>query len=511
MVPYVRPARATRRRAVGALRWLRPGRRRCTAVGVIARAYLALSAGLLAWSVLPALVGWDSFTVISGSMEPSIRPGDVLVTAPVDDGTRIQQGWVVTYVNPDQPDPRRPNHVVSHRVLEARADGSITTRGDSNPTPDRRTITRSDVVGMGRLLVPRASLPLYWWRTRELVPLATWLVASVAALVIVAAEPPRCARDDDADDADDTDDTDDTDDGGHDLACGSPPPRGRAAALASRIRAAALPAGAAVLVLGPPATGAVLTAGTDNRSNGWTSSANFGTSAYQRAVLADSPLWYYPLDSQLGPIDISGNGRHGTTSPAGVRFGVTPGAVPTTGTSAVGLDGSTGCVYSGGAAVSAPSDYSVEAWIRTTSTAGGKVIGFEDTQASASSTQADRHVYLTTGGLLRFGAGSGRTVSSARAYNDGAWHHVVATMRATGQPANRGMRLYVDGAVVASSTSTSSRPKGGWWRVGCGTLTGWGGAPSQAGTAFLAGDVDQVATYLTALPAARVAAHWAAR
>ncbi|MDQ4008683.1 MAG: S26 family signal peptidase, partial [Actinomycetota bacterium] len=53
-------------------------RRRETAralLAVGALTYLTALVVLLAWSVLPALLGWSSYVVQSGSMMPAIRPG----------------------------------------------------------------------------------------------------------------------------------------------------------------------------------------------------------------------------------------------------------------------------------------------------------------------------------------------------------------------------------------------------------------------------------------------------
>lgn len=82
----------------------------------------------------------------------------------------------------------------------------------------------------------------------------------------------------------------------------------------------------------------------------------------------------------------------------------------------------------------------METWIRTTTTRGGKVIGFGNLTMQ-NSTRYDKQVYMANNGRLVFGVYSGgyRTVTTTGAYNDGNWHHVVAT-QGTG-----GMALYVDG------------------------------------------------------------------
>jgi hypothetical protein len=74
-------------------------------------------------------------------------------------------------------------------------------------------------------------------------------------------------------------------------------------------------------------------------------------------------------------------------------------------------------------------------------------------------------------GFIRYGVWLGQsfTLKSTSAYNDGNWHMVATTMGPSG------MRLYIDGVLQASSTNTASETfsDGGWWRFGCGNLSGW--------------------------------------
>ena len=151
--------------------------------------------------------------------------------------------------------------------------------------------------------------------------------------------------------------------------------------------------------------------------------------------------------------------------------------------------------------------YSVEAWVKTTDSTGGMIAGDGLWQTNDSQIE-DRVLYFDTHGDLRFGAynngptnaGLKSTITSPTAYNDGAWHHVVGTIGATGAA------LYVDGAQVASdATMVDTSVYYGNWRVGGDALTGWPSAPANG---YLAGSIADVAIYPTALPAAAVAAHY---
>ncbi len=166
------------------------------------------------------------------------------------------------------------------------------------------------------------------------------------------------------------------------------------------------------------------------------------------------------------------------------------------------LDGSTSFVSTPNR-ITNPTTFSEEVWFKT-SVAGGLLIGFGSNQ-TATSGQHDRQVYLNTAGQLVFGAYNGTTqvVTSPKAYTDGAWHHVVSTMSAT-----NGMRLYVDGTLVASNAAFKS-PENytGYFRIGYDTISGWPGAPANN---FFTGTMRYAAVYGTELTAAQVAAHAAA-
>ena len=233
--------------------------------------------------------------------------------------------------------------------------------------------------------------------------------------------------------------------------------------------------------------------------------------AYADTVLADQPTFYWRLDESAGPLagDASGRGKPGTYLSA-ARFAA-PGAVRGHLNPAVNLTGEFGGVASA-AAQSAPTTFSVEAFFRTTSRLGGKVVGFGTAQTTYSGS-TDRNVYLTNSGQVVFGVAVGEPViaMSPGSYNDGRWHHVVATA------SPQEIALYVDGALVATrATTRAAGVYSGYWRVGGDSLRGWPNVPVhtvwQGATPSpnLLGSVDDVAVYATELTPAQVSAHYAA-
>ena len=140
--------------------------------------------------------------------------------------------------------------------------------------------------------------------------------------------------------------------------------------------------------------------------------------------------------------------------------------------------------------------FSVETWFRTTTTSGGKLVGFGNAN-TGTSTNYDRHIYMEPDGRITFGIYNNGfyTATSPSALNDGQWHQAVGTLGPTG------MSLYVDGKRVGSNGGTSvAQPYSGYWRVG--------GDTPWSGNAYFAGDIDDVAIYPTTIPVATVQSHY---
>jgi hypothetical protein len=226
-------------------------------------------------------------------------------------------------------------------------------------------------------------------------------------------------------------------------------------------------------------------------------------SAYPTTVLADAPSAYWHLGEVSGSLpmaDASGQNRTGTYR-SGLSFG---GAGALTGgtDTAVVSPGSSGIAYTNQSAAG-PTVYSLEAWVKTNSVNGGKVIGLEDVQTGWG-VKYDRQIYMTNNGRLAYGIVSGgvqQTIITTASYNNNVFHHIVATQGATG------MALYVDGVLVGTNATVTPDASSGYWRLGGGNLTGWPSAPSSSA---LIGTFDEFAVYPTALTAAQVSAHFAA-
>ncbi|GAA2177928.1 hypothetical protein GCM10009847_05930 [Leucobacter tardus] len=219
--------------------------------------------------------------------------------------------------------------------------------------------------------------------------------------------------------------------------------------------------------------------------------------AYTSAVIDDGADLYYPLGDSAAD-------WAGTNPPT---FGSSvqaeqPGAVKGSTTGFSNFDGTSNGRVSSSSRPATPTEFTTELWFKTTSTRGGKLIGYGNAQ-SGSSSSYDRHIYMRNDGRLNFGVypGSTKIVTSASSYNDGKWHQAASSL------SKDGMKLYVDGQLVAADPSvTSGEGFSGYWRIGGDNLGSW---PDRPQSDWLSGSIDEVAVYPTALTSAQVSTHYA--
>lgn len=216
-------------------------------------------------------------------------------------------------------------------------------------------------------------------------------------------------------------------------------------------------------------------------------------------------LFQYYLNEASGSttaIDSDGNAANGTYQGAMTTTTTTPIACPRDTGGAYTLNGTTSFV-STPTSYTNPTTFSEEVWFKTT-IAGGLLIGFGSNQVTTSG-QHDRQTYLNTTGQLVFGTYNGGTqvITSPKTYNDGKWHHVASTMSPS-----TGMRLYVDGTLVASNTTyTTPENATGYFRIGYDTTTGW---PGTATNYYFTGSMRYAAVYSTLLTAQQINNHYTA-
>ncbi|MGY1809658.1 LamG-like jellyroll fold domain-containing protein [Blastococcus sp. SYSU D00669] len=236
--------------------------------------------------------------------------------------------------------------------------------------------------------------------------------------------------------------------------------------LASSWTTVTVPAGSS----GPARSYAALVSA-DGAGSHWTLGETSGSTVHDRAGAYDAPLNSGVTRGQTGALAGDADRAYSFNGTASAFVGTTT-------------------------PVLAPQTFTEEAWFQTTSSAGGRILGFGNASTGVSPS-TDRMIYLDASGRVNFGvyiAATARIVTSPGAYNDGRWHHVVATV------GPNGTALYLDGQQVAARSDwRGGHVYTGFWRIAADAS--WGGA------ATFTGRIDEAAVYPVALTAAQVANH----
>ena len=110
---------------------------------------IILVAVLLVWSALPMKNGPKVFIVQSGSMEPAIKTGSVVVVKSASD---YKVGDVITF-GPYS----KTKAPTTHRIFDVKVENGqpvYITKGDANNAPDQRQVAKRDIIGKVLLDVP---------------------------------------------------------------------------------------------------------------------------------------------------------------------------------------------------------------------------------------------------------------------------------------------------------------------------------------------------------------------
>jgi signal peptidase len=115
-------------------------------------AVLGLVIAVVAFVLVSAQFGWEFDAVLSGSMEPELGVGGLVVINPVD-GKDVSVGEVISFKLSGIDTP------ICHRLIERTEteDGIILqTKGDANEDPDAFVVHAADVIGKAVFYVPYA-------------------------------------------------------------------------------------------------------------------------------------------------------------------------------------------------------------------------------------------------------------------------------------------------------------------------------------------------------------------
>lgn len=103
---------------------------------------------------VPKIGGFCPLIVLSGSMEPEIGAGDLIICKQID-SEQVKKGDVIAFFDPDS----KEGKVLTHRVVKVvDEDGvlSYRTKGDANNTEDRSLVPADSLVGIYQFRIPGA-------------------------------------------------------------------------------------------------------------------------------------------------------------------------------------------------------------------------------------------------------------------------------------------------------------------------------------------------------------------
>ena len=95
----------------------------------------------------PSVLGFSSFRVLSGSMEPTLRT-DALIIAKHTDPADIRTGDIISFYSSD---PALGGAVNTHRVYDVQQENGIyrfQTKGDANVIPDEYPVSENELIGV---------------------------------------------------------------------------------------------------------------------------------------------------------------------------------------------------------------------------------------------------------------------------------------------------------------------------------------------------------------------------
>jgi signal peptidase I len=142
---------------------------------------LGVAIGILGVIVAPSLFGGRSLTVMSGSMEPALGVGDVVITSGVHPAD-VRVGDIITFK-----DPEGTGKLITHRVRRMRIENGtarVVTKGDNTNAVERWDIPATGSLGRVEYHVPLLGFLVFWLHG----PLARFGLIVIPALLLAGFE-----------------------------------------------------------------------------------------------------------------------------------------------------------------------------------------------------------------------------------------------------------------------------------------------------------------------------------
>lgn len=114
---------------------------------IVCAVIVLLSVILTPKGQVPSFFGYSSFRVVSGSMEPEISTGSMILSKRVEPSA-VKVGDVISFISAD---PELNGAVNTHRVVSIQESGghySFETKGDANPVADKDLVREENLLGV---------------------------------------------------------------------------------------------------------------------------------------------------------------------------------------------------------------------------------------------------------------------------------------------------------------------------------------------------------------------------
>jgi signal peptidase I len=161
-----------------------------TLIALLSQFYLSIVITFVAMAVIPVAFHWEPTIVMSGSMEPQVMTGDVIVAMPVPQDKikeEIKTGQVLLAKNAE-----RPGTLITHRVVKILPDGAgYITKGDANRSQDDITLLPQNIKGIERIRIPYIGIPIQALKTGNNLPAIIFLAITILAQISASGEKAR--------------------------------------------------------------------------------------------------------------------------------------------------------------------------------------------------------------------------------------------------------------------------------------------------------------------------------
>ena len=112
---------------------------------------------------VPGIQGYKPMLVLTDSMAPTIKSGDLIIIKEVDPNT-LKEGDIITFFDP----AGNGKSTVTHTIVGVNTENGklrFKTQGDNNNTPDRLLVDADAVVGVYQMRLPMVATVVMFMQT----------------------------------------------------------------------------------------------------------------------------------------------------------------------------------------------------------------------------------------------------------------------------------------------------------------------------------------------------------